>query len=114
MGEIKFMADTTNIKREINKSFPDPEKLLETAYDAIERFAAENVPAADDKLVIASKKNSTLSEEEYSITISAAGVTLQAADTEGLRRAVYNFLDICPSCESIIFISSRIYIQITF
>ena len=98
-GEIPAGFLKLSGKWEINKSFPDPEKLLETAYDAIERFAAENVPAADDKLVIVSKKNSTLSEEEYSITISAAGVTLQAADTEGLRRAVYNFLDICRSAE---------------
>ena len=81
------------------KKFPDPEKLLDTAYYALELFAAENISANDGKLVISSIPDSSLAQEEYSITVSASGVTLAAADTEGLRRAVYSFIDMCRSSE---------------
>ena len=87
-------------KWEIKKSFPDPEKLLETAYTALEKFAAENVDfSGGSTLVITSAPDDTLAEEEYSITVSGSGVTLRAADTEGLRRAVYSFIDMCRSAD---------------
>ncbi|MBE6387602.1 MAG: hypothetical protein E7045_06025 [Lentisphaerae bacterium] len=84
-------------KWQINKSFPDPENLLDTAYSAIERFAAANVPESERQIKITSQKCDTLGAEEYSVSVTPEGVFLRASDTEGLRRAVYFFIDMCRS-----------------
>ena len=86
-------------KWQIVKDFPDTENLLETAYYALEKFAADNVPQAENTVVITSKIDETLAYEEYKIVVAEFGVELIAADTEGLRRAVYYFIDMCRSAE---------------
>lgn len=86
-------------KWNIAKHFPDPENLLETAYYAIEEFVRVNIPAEDNQLTVSTIQDAALAKEEYTITVTASGVTLAASDTEGLRRAVYYFLDMCRSTE---------------
>ena len=83
----------------IQSSFPDPDALLETAFSALERFAAQNVPAAPGSVSITALQDKSLGTEEYRVTVSPDGVTLAASDTEGLRRAVYCFIDMCRSAE---------------
>ena len=83
------------------KNFPDPEKLLDSAYSALERFAAGNISGTpDNQLVITTELDKSCSSEEYSITVSDSGITLCAADTEGIRRAVYALLDMCRSAST--------------
>ena len=82
---------------QIKKSFPDPDKLLDTAYGAWERFAAAQIPAGEKEIVLETVLDETFSVEEYQIEISCSGIRLQAADTEGLRRAVYHLIDLCRS-----------------
>ena len=82
---------------QIQKDFADPEKLLDTAYAALDRFTAAHIPA--DKRIISVKTccDSTFGVEEYQIQVTADGIILTAADTEGMRRAIYHLIDLCRS-----------------
>ncbi len=85
-------------KWQIAKDFPDPENLLETAYDALLRFAENNInQTIDNKVVIKTVPNRRLAPEEYIIDIAPAAITLASADTEGIRRAVYKLIEMCRS-----------------
>ena len=84
-------------KWQITRDFPDPENLLDTAYAALERFAASHIPSDSRIVNISAVCDSALGCEEYKITVSPDGICLAAADTEGMRRAVYYLIDMCRS-----------------
>lgn len=73
--------------------FPDPEELLKSAYDALERFKEAYTDKSSDALILRVEKNPQLAFEEYIIDVAPGRITLQAADTEGVRRAVYDLID---------------------
>ena len=77
----------------IDARFPDPDGLLDSAYDALERFQNAYIKKSSDCLTVVSKQDSTLAFEEYIIDIAKDTITLSGADTEGIRRAVYALLD---------------------
>ena len=84
----------------IIETFPDPEKLLKSACDAIMRFAgkyAGNRQYPD--LTVTTCPDTRLSEEEYRLEVNANGIKLFAADTEGIRRAIYALLDLVRSSD---------------
>ena len=84
----------------IGSSFPDPENLLDSAYDAITRFAKKYTGnTSSPEVKISSVADNSLAFEEYRIKITSTGITLAAADTEGLRRAVYALLDLVRSSD---------------
>ena len=81
----------------IGRSFPDPEGLLETAYAAVERFAQTHVPHAERILPIICTPDESLEREAFTIEVSSCGIRLFAADTEGMRRALYHLIGMACS-----------------
>lgn len=73
----------------LSLSFPDPEGLLETAYADFRLFMQfAGIAEAEDGLPLAVVHGATECREAYSIAVTAEGVTVTAADTEGIRRAL--------------------------
>ena len=77
----------------LKTDFPDPEKLLETAYADFNRFLSE--AGLNGKAVAAEvKETANLAWEEYRLTIGKEVITLEASDTEGVRRGLYYLRDL--------------------
>ena len=74
-------------------NFPDPEKLLETAYADFNRFLSE-AELNGNTIPIHVRHLSGMEWEEYRLTIDAKIVTLEASDTEGVRRGLYYLRDL--------------------
>ncbi len=73
--------------------FPDPEGVLETAYQDFSRFLSVykiEGRAFPVRLV----KGETRCFEAYTVDIAADGITLSAADTEGIRRGLIYIEDL--------------------
>ena len=77
----------------LRADFPDPEKLLETAYSDFDRFLAE-AGLAGGSVPVFVKPCSGMESEEYCLTVEKDSVTLEASDTEGIRRALYYLRDL--------------------
>ena len=73
--------------RIVNK-FPDPEGLLDTAFEDFERFLeAGEIPVNGD-FPVAIRKTKTSVFEEYIISVKKNGIEIMSGDTEGIRRAL--------------------------
>ena len=72
---------------QIQKDFADPEKLLDTAYAALDRFIAAHIPSDKKVVSVTTCCNESFDVEEYKIEVSASGIVLTSGDTEGMRRA---------------------------
>ena len=73
----------------IEANFPDPERLLETAYDDLSTFlSAGNVPQ-NNSYVVETSKAKTDAFEAYRIEVAANRCRILAADTEGIRRGIF-------------------------
>ena len=77
----------------LKSDFPDPEKLLETAYADFNRFLYE-AKLAGNAIAVEVKEISGLSWEEYRLTVGEKTVTLEASDTEAVRRGLYYLRDL--------------------
>ena len=71
----------------VNASFPDPEGVLETAYDFARRLKCGD-------LLLETKLCETSVFEEYIIRTEPGKCIISAADTEGIRRGIYRLADI--------------------
>ncbi|MBQ7037472.1 MAG: hypothetical protein IJN74_08330 [Clostridia bacterium] len=79
--------------------FPDPEGVLETAYDDFNLFL--NVyEIAGKEYPVRLAKGETRCFEAYTVEIAADGITLTAADTEGIRRGLIYIEDRITSGEA--------------
>lgn len=94
--DASISSDMTSImkKWEIKNNFPDPEKLLDTAFDALERFRSAYITDNNSVLNISVNLDSTYAFEEYSIEIKANSIIITGSDTEGIRRAIYALIDL--------------------
>ena len=72
----------------IKEKFPDSEGLLDTAYADFERFLSL-CEIGGDKYPISFVFGEVCGYESYKISVSEEGCTVTAADTEGIRRAVF-------------------------
>jgi len=73
--------------------FPDPERLLETAYSDFRRFLAE--AGLDGGAVpVRVKLAPGMEREESRLTVGADSVMLEASETEGIRRGIYHLRDL--------------------
>ena len=70
--------------------FPDPEGLLTSVYDHLDRFR-KSIDFPEGKAVIKAVKCDDLSSESYRMTVDGNGVTIEAGNTEGARRGLYYF-----------------------
>ena len=73
---------------------PDPEELLVTATEEMLRFLREAdifVPGATS---IITRKAGNLEGESFRIVVERDQITIEAGDTEGIRRGVYYLEDL--------------------
>ncbi len=70
------------------KSFPDPEGLLETAYEDFSLFLSLGLIKEGEGYPIITEQGETPCRESYRISVSEQECRITAADTEGIRRAV--------------------------
>jgi len=69
--------------------FPDEEGLLETSYDDFKAFMKiAGIKESEDGLPLELVYGETVCREAYRIEVSKEKVTVTAADTEGIRRAL--------------------------
>lgn len=73
--------------------FPDPENLLLTAEQEVRRFLRRNNLEKPDGAPLVTRRTADLAGEAFRLTIAPDAVTLEAGDTEGIRRGLYAFLD---------------------
>lgn len=78
--------------------FPDPEGVLETAYADFSLFL-EVYKIAGDRYPVRLMQGETRCFEAFAVEIAADGVTLTAADTEGIRRGLIYIEDLLTSRE---------------
>ena len=76
----------------LKTAYPDPEKLLETAYADFSRFLSE-AELAGEAVAVEVKQTAGLAWEEYRLTVGKDAVTLEASDTEAVRRGLYFLRD---------------------
>lgn len=73
----------------LSPEFPDPEGLLETAYSDFREFMrAANIAESDNGVLLRTCIAHTECREAYRLTVTGDGITLEAADTEGIRRGL--------------------------
>ena len=86
--------DELDLKRGavLRTDFPDPEKLLETAYADFGRFLTE-AGLAGGTVPVRVKLRPGLAHEEYHLTVEKDSVTLEGSETEGIRRGLYYLRD---------------------
>lgn len=91
----KVRADEADLNCGITlfPQFPDPEKLLETAYDEFLRLCNEfGIPATGNYQII-TEKSPTRCKEAFSVCVEKDRCLIRAADTEGIRRGIYFVMD---------------------
>ena len=87
--------DELNMKQGVvlRTDFLDPEKLLETAYFDFNRFLAE-AQLTGETIPVRVRETAGFGREEYRLTVEKDSVTLEASDTEGIRRGLYYLRDL--------------------
>ncbi|NSW92924.1 MAG: hypothetical protein HPY74_20170 [Firmicutes bacterium] len=98
----------------ILKNFPDPEGLLDTAWEDLERFMDDvSVPRIGDLksvelksidpehvfITIQAIQEEQVSKESYCIEIGQSSITIKSEDTEGIRRGIFYLEDLILSAE---------------
>ena len=72
------------------QGFPDSEGLLATAYQSLQRLLEKaDLPQAGELTPCRFNEKKLFGAESYELIINADGVSLQAEDREGMRRAIY-------------------------
>ncbi|MBQ6596933.1 MAG: hypothetical protein IJH79_05210 [Lentisphaeria bacterium] len=84
---------------EIRIEYPQTSDFPETAFMSLRRvLKAKNIPELAGTFPLTFRQDVSLGHEEYQVTASPEGVTVAAADPDGLRRAVYFLEDrICEA-----------------
>ena len=77
----------------LEPAFPDPEKLLDTAYADFRRFLSE-AELSGGKIPVKVKETAGFPEEAYRLTIEKECIVLESSDTEGIRRGLYYLRDL--------------------
>ena len=74
--------------------FPDPQGRLDTAYEDLRLFlAAGDIENEGGDVPIETSADSALESEAYRIEIGTTACRIRAADTEGIRRAIFHLED---------------------
>ncbi|MBR4666544.1 MAG: hypothetical protein IKO93_21935, partial [Lentisphaeria bacterium] len=84
---------------EIRIEYPQTADFPETAFMSLRRvLKAKNIPEQAGTFPLVFRQDVALGHEEYQVTAKPDGVTVTAADPDGLRRAVYFLEDrICEA-----------------
>ena len=78
---------------EVESVFPDLEHALDTAFFDLDRFLGEAKIPRGKGLPVVFRKSDALKGEDFTVETAADAVTIEAGETEGIRRAVYYFMD---------------------
>jgi len=78
----------------VEKRFPDPDGLLDTAYADLNRFFTCGKIALDGGIMIVTELQPQKADESYTIAVSKAACRIIAADIEGVRRGIYYLEDL--------------------
>jgi hypothetical protein len=87
-GEVSLKAGVR-----IETSFPDPEGLLDTAHEELNRFFRDITLPLDGPYQIVTERTETSRFEAFRVVIEADTCRVQAADSEGIRRGLYWVID---------------------
>lgn len=74
---------------QVDAQFPDPDGLLETAYDDLDKFFASVGLLTNGRFRIITEKIPTPKHEAFTLAVSESECRVQANDTEGIRRGIY-------------------------
>ena len=74
--------------------FPDPAKLLQTAYQDLKDFFNECNIAMTGDYEIVTELEKTLTDDAFKITISESSCRISAGNREGIRRGIYHLEDL--------------------
>lgn len=77
----------------VDARFPDPEGLLKTAYDDLAGFLTAGKVPTSDTFMIETERTETKKFEAYRIEVTADRCRILAADTEGIRRGIFEVED---------------------
>ena len=78
-------------------SFPDPEGLLTSVYDHLDRFRS-SIGFTGTSVAVKAVKCDDLTSESYRLKVDDTCVTIEAGNTEGARRGLYYFEEqLCAS-----------------
>lgn len=95
--------DEINLKKNgyvVIKNFPDTEKVLDTAYDDLEKFFKEaGIASKKNGFKIITEKKESEAFEKYIIKISKDSCTVISGDTEGIRRGIFHIEDMLSSAD---------------
>lgn len=99
-GKRNLEANEINIKgMYLVCNFNDSKNLLETAYDDFNKFL--NVyEIGGTAFSVTTEFKETSCFEEYTLKVSADGIVISAADTEGIRRGIYYLEDLIIASEA--------------
>ena len=83
-------------KWHLKAAFPDEKNLLETAYESCRRYISSGgYEECDfDGYLLETKQEKTEKFEAYFLTLSPGKCVISANDTEGIRRGIYEFIDL--------------------
>ena len=71
-------------------AFPDPEGVLTSVYDHLDRFRS-SISFPEGKVAVKAVKCDDLSSECFRMKVDDSCVTIEAGNTEGARRGLYYF-----------------------
>ena len=77
----------------VEAMFPDPDGVLETAYQDLDSFFASASIPRDGAYRIVTEKMPTDTFETFQITVTDSECRIQANDTEGIRRGIFYLED---------------------
>ena len=95
-SSIQPKVDFVNLSYgiEIKTEFPDPDNLLETAYeDLVNFFKAGNVKIRNGRYIIETHFDTEFSKEAFQIDVSDKKCVISASDIEGIRRGIFYIED---------------------
>lgn len=96
----------------LERSFPDPEGLLDTAFFQLERFWKTN--GLEGEMPVIARQCCDLSGEAWRIAVTDGAIILESAEIEGMRRALYGLTEaltnrpLPESCEHVPWLRNRI------
>ena len=88
----------------LKKGFPDEKMLLETGYDSCRRYmkAGGYEETSSDGYCLETIQKKTETFEEYTLSLTPGKCVIAANDTEGIRRGLYEFLDLFCANEGVL------------
>ena len=92
--QAKQPANTLDIRSGlyIDMRFPDPEKLLDSALNDLNR-ALDDLKLRGESIPVVLDGDTSFANEDHTITTDESAITVTAGNIEGFRRGVYNLID---------------------